>query len=253
MGSLITLGLAEIQVGAAGANGVMPGSMAKIGAAYRDTCKLAQAASEITEHFEEGKAAPKVRKKAKTMPVLTFSVMDPDVLMLINYIGGTNVGTEGAPKWGFDGSEAVANKAIRVMSEQGLWVDIPNGDIEAVINADMSAKGLFMVDFTVTPMAVTEGKPIQAYDGTSGLTVDPTSLSFAATADSSGKTITATSSGSVTYAAAPSNAEWLTVTRNGKVVTVKVSANTNTESRTAIVTIVADGLTAYVPVTQAGA
>ena len=145
------------------------------------------------------------------------------------------------------------SKAIRVMSEQGLWVDIPNGDIEAVINADMSAKGLFMVDFTVTPMAVTEGKPIQAYDGTSGLTVDPTSLSFAATADSSGKTITATSSGSVTYAAAPSNAEWLTVTRNLKVVTVKVSANTNTESRTAIVTVVADGLTAYVPVTQAGA
>lgn len=253
MGSLITLGLAEIQVGAAGASGVMPGSMAKIGATYRDTCKLEQADSEVTEHFEEGKAAPMVRKKAKNLPVLTFSIMDPDVQMLIDYIGGDDIGGGGSPKWGFDGSEAVANKAIRVMSEQGLWVDIPNADIEAVIDADMSAKGLFMVNFTVTPMAVSDGKPIHAYDGTTGLAVTPTLLTFGASADNTGKTITASSSGNVTYAAAPSNAEWVTVTRANKVVTVKVAANANTEDRTTIVTIVADGLTAYVPVTQAGA
>lgn len=253
MGSLITLGLAEIQVGAASAAGTMPGSLAKIGATYRDTCKVAQAASEVTEHFEEGKSAPKVRKKTKSMPVLNFSIMDPDVQMLIDYIGGSNVGTVEAPKWGFDGSEAVANKAIRVKTEQGLWIDVPNADIEAVINADLSAKGLFMVDFTITPMAVTSGKPIHSYDGTSGLVVSPTSLNFTAAADTVGKTITATSTGNVTYAAAPSNDEWITVTRNLKVVTVKVSANTNSESRTAVVTIVADGLTAYVPVTQAGA
>jgi hypothetical protein len=29
--------------------------------------------------------------------------MDCDVQMLIDYIGGTNTGTEQAPKWGFDG------------------------------------------------------------------------------------------------------------------------------------------------------
>jgi len=55
----------------------------------------------------------------------------------------------------------VANKSILVESEQGLNFEIPNADIEAVINADMSAKGIFLVDFTVTPMAVSAGKAIR--------------------------------------------------------------------------------------------
>lgn len=247
---MITLGLSEIQVATVESSGDMPVSMTKIGKTYKDTCKVNQAASEVTEHFEEGKSAPEVRKKSKKIPVATFSIMDPDVDLLANYVGGSNDGG----KWGFNGDEIVANKAIRIKSEQGLWVDIPNADIEAVINADMSAKGIFLVDFTVTPMSVPTGKKaILAYPAPTALVVDPTTLSFTSSADSVGKTITATSSGNVTYAAAPAEAEWLTVTKSAKVVTVKVLANANSEARTAYVTIIADGKTAVVPVTQAGA
>lgn len=159
--SLITLGLSQIKVGAAAANGTMPNQLTKIGKTYKDTCKIAQDAAEVTEHYEEGKAAPEVRKKSKKIPVLTFSIMDADVQFLIDYIGGENVGTTEAPKWGYSGDEVVANKAVKVESEQGLDFEIPNGDIEAVINADMSAKGIFLVDFTVTPCAVTAGKAIR--------------------------------------------------------------------------------------------
>lgn len=159
--SLITLGLSQIKVGAAAANGTMPAQLTKIGKTYKDTCKIAQDAAEVTEHYEEGKAAPEVRKKSKKIPVLTFSIMDADVQFLIDYIGGENVGTTDAPKWGYSGDEIVANKAVKVESEQGLDFEIPNGDIEAVINADMSAKGIFLVDFTVTPCAVTSGKAIR--------------------------------------------------------------------------------------------
>lgn len=159
--SLITLGLSQIKVGAAAANGTMPAQLTKIGKTYKDTCKIAQDAAEVTEHYEEGKAAPEVRKKSKKIPVLTFSIMDADVQFLIDYIGGENVGTTEAPKWGYSGDEVVANKAVKVESEQGLDFEIPNGDIEAVINADMSAKGIFLVDFTVTPCAVTSGKAIR--------------------------------------------------------------------------------------------
>ncbi len=159
--SLITLGLSQIKVGAAAANGTMPAQLTKIGKTYKDTCKIAQDAAEVTEHYEEGKAAPEVRKKSKKIPVLTFSIMDADVQFLIDYIGGENVGTTDAPKWGYSGDEVVANKAVKVESEQGLDFEIPNGDIEAVINADMSAKGIFLVDFTVTPCAVTSGKAIR--------------------------------------------------------------------------------------------
>lgn len=155
---MITLGLTEISVGTASAEGTMPSALTKIGKTYKDTAKLQQAAADVTEHYEEGKAAPEVRKKQKKMPVLTFSIMDPDADLMSKYIGGT----ADSGKWGFDGDEVVANAAIHVESEQGLCFDIPNGDIEAVINADMSAKGILLVDFTVTPCAVTSGKAIRA-------------------------------------------------------------------------------------------
>ena len=159
--SLITLGLCEIQVGEASVAGTMPVSLTKIGKTYKETCKIAQDSADVTEHYEEGKAAPEVRKKSRKMPTLTFSIMDACVQDLVDYVGGENVGSSEAPAWGYDGDEVVANKAIKVVTEQGLDFEIPNGDIEAVINADMSAKGIFLVDFTVTPCAVETGKALR--------------------------------------------------------------------------------------------
>lgn len=157
--SVITIGLARIAVGTAAPNGTMPAELAKIGKVYKDTCKIAQDAAEVTEHFEEGKSAPEVRKKTKKVPKVTFSLMDCDPDALVKYIGGEKVNTNG---WGFNGDEITSNIAIKIESEQGLDFCIPNADVEAVINADMSAKGIFLVDFTVTPCAVTSGKAISA-------------------------------------------------------------------------------------------
>lgn len=159
--NLITLGLCEIQVGDAAPSGVMPAKLAKIGKTYKDTAKIQQESSDVTEHFEEGKAAPEVRRKARKIPTLVFSIMDASVQDLIDYVGGENVGTDAKPAWGYDGNEVVANKAIKVLTEQGLDFEIPNGDIEAVINADLTASGIFLVDFTVTPMAVASGKALR--------------------------------------------------------------------------------------------
>lgn len=80
------------------------------------------------------------------------------------------------------------------------------------------------------------------------LTVTPKSLSFASAADTTGKPITATSTGTVT---AESSQSWATVTVTAKVATVKVTANTGAE-RTAVVNLTADGKSAGVMVTQAG-
>lgn len=156
--SLITLGLCQIKVGTASPAGTMPTELNKIGKTYKDTCKIAQDAADVTEHYEEGMAAPEVRKKSRKIPRLTFSIMDANVDDLVAYVGGEKLDGE---KWGYDGNEVVANKAIFVETEQGLDFEIPNGDIEAVINADMSAKGIFLVDFTVTPMAVSAGKALR--------------------------------------------------------------------------------------------
>ena len=165
---MITLGLTEILVGTASPNGTMPqeSALKKLGKTYKDTAKLSQETSEVTEHYEEGRAAPEVRKKSKKLPKLTFSIMDADIDVLVAYVGGTKVNKSGnsKTKWAFDGSEDVENRAILVKSEQGLFFEIPNADIEAVINADMSAKGIFLVEFTVTPLAVKDGKALRAYD-----------------------------------------------------------------------------------------
>ena len=151
--SKYTLGLCEIKVGDVAETGDMPDSLAKIGKTYKDTAKITQNASDVTEHYEEGKAAPEIRKKSKKIPTLEFSVMDADADTLATNIGGTATGSVGSKSWEFDGDEIVANKAIKVVTEQGFDIDIPNGDIEATIDADLSAKGIFLVKFVVTPCA----------------------------------------------------------------------------------------------------
>ena len=57
-------------------------SMTKIGKTYKDTANINQDAADVTEHFEEGKSAPEVRKKSKKIPKVTFSLMNPDPTML---------------------------------------------------------------------------------------------------------------------------------------------------------------------------
>ena len=154
----ITLGLCQIKVGTAAPSGDMPANMTKIGKTYKDTAKITQDAADVTEHFEEGMAAPEVRKKSKKIPKVIFSLMDANPQMLADYVGGEVTVKNGKKIWGFNGDELVENKAILIETEQGLDFEIPNADIDAVINADMSAKGIFLVDFTVTPMAVATGK-----------------------------------------------------------------------------------------------
>ena len=112
--------------------------------------------------FEEFIASQSIK-----IPVLSFSIMDPDPQVLADYVGGSfdaEVAGTSPATWGFDGSEVVVNKAIKVETAQGMVLDVPNADIEAVINAEFSNKGIFLVDFTVTPMAVTSGKAIYAYE-----------------------------------------------------------------------------------------
>jgi hypothetical protein len=80
------------------------------------------------------------------------------------------------------------------------------------------------------------------------LSVDPTSLSFAKSANTTGKTFTVHSDS--TFAVA-SSGSWATATINGEEVIVKVTANTGGE-RTATITVTdANSQTATVTVTQA--
>lgn len=86
------------------------------------------------------------------------------------------------------------------------------------------------------------------------LVVSPTSLSFSKAADSTGKTVTATTNASTVTATVPEAAAWLTATESDKVVTFTVAANSaaSAPERSADVIITdANGATATITVTQA--
>lgn len=79
------------------------------------------------------------------------------------------------------------------------------------------------------------------------LKLDKTKLYFGNAADTTGKVVTASSTGNVT---ASKDADWITVSTSGKATTVKVEANTTGNVRTGVVTITADGKSSRVEVTQ---
>lgn len=150
--STITLGLSEIQVGKIGDDGSEATSYTKIGKTYQNTCKLTQDSSEVTEHYEEGQSAPEVRKKKKKVPILSFSIMDPDPKFLSAYLGGTVEGEGDEAIWSWGDTDDDIEASIRVIPEVGLVYTIPRGDIEATLNNDFSSQGLNLVDFKVTPL-----------------------------------------------------------------------------------------------------
>lgn len=80
-----------------------------------------------------------------------------------------------------------------------------------------------------------------------GVPLDKYELNFASAADTTGKTIAATSRGNVT---AESNCDWITASTSSKSVTIKVAANTTGERRVGHVIVSADDTASYVEVLQ---
>lgn len=103
-----------------------------------------------------------------------------------------------------------------------------------------------LLHYVVKCLKPASGKTVKPYTE-GGLAIDKSELYFGNAADTTGKTVTATSTGNVS---AKSSADWCTVTCAAKVATVKVSANSTGAPRRASVTITADGKTAVIDVLQ---
>lgn len=97
----------------------------------------------------------------------------------------------------------------------------------------------------ITAVSIVE----ESVDGVS-ISASPSSLSFVA---SSAEDAEVSVSGATSITSANGNRSWLTVTYTGTTVTVAAADNSNTSARSGKVTIVANGETLIVPVTQAGA
>lgn len=137
--------------------------------------------------------------------------------------------------------------AFRVTPEdpacEGFLIERSTVSVEDTFDTAEGKKWKYSAD-VLKPASGNQVKPYLAQ----ALPVAPASLVFEKEADSTGKTITVTSTGAVT---ASSSESWATVTVASKVATVKTTANTG-PLRTANITLTADGKTSVVTVYQAG-
>ena len=161
MNAKYTYGLKEVLVGTADAStGAVPAiaNLTKLGEVYQDTCSFNQDDPDITEHREEGVAAPKVVQVTKTLPYITLSLMNPSADVLSKVFGGTASGDV----WGINGDEADVVKSVRLVTKVGLDFGIPNAMLTAKMNSTtIGDKTIVLVDVTIRPQAVASGKAFQ--------------------------------------------------------------------------------------------
>ncbi len=161
MSAKYTYGLKGIYVGTADpSTGAVPAmaNLTKLGEVYQETCNFNQDDPEITEHREEGVAAPKVVQQSKTLPYITLSLMDPSAAVLASVFGGTPSGDN----WGINGDEADVVKSVRLVTKVGLDFGFPNALLTAKMNTTtIGDKTIVLVDVTIRPQAVASGKAFQ--------------------------------------------------------------------------------------------
>ena len=226
----VTWGKPKIEFGVSNA-GAIAANFSVMPTIEENTCLLTTVKGSAQELFGEGHELV-ARKMQKSYKQLAMSVFIPS----------------GTPDPIQDEDGVIKNYySVRLTPEDntldGFVMPCCNVEVEEEWS---SAKGK-QLKYIFSSLKPASGKMIQPYSE-NGLTVSPVALYFSNAADSTGKTVTASSTGNITSAVATEG--WITVTSAAKVATVKVTANESGAVRNGYVRITADGKTAVVPVTQ---
>jgi len=129
----------------------------------------------------------------------------------------------------------------------GIIIDRTNVSVEDSWDVKNGLKWKFTHDV----LKPASGNKVKEYNPNLILSVTPSSLSLTKAADATGKNINVSQSGGITSVS--SSQSWCSVSASDGIVSVKVTANDTGSDRSAAIVIVADGKTATVQVTQAGA
>ncbi len=195
-----------------------------------DTAKITPTLGDKKEAIESGGDIVDVRH-GKTKYVLEFEVFVK----------------KGEPRPIEDEDGIISGEhAFRIIPEDSACVGMQLDRCAGTVEESYSDTDGIMLKYSFDVMKPASGKKVKPYTD-NGLSVTPGALYFTGAADTTGKTITATSTGNVT---ASSSESWCTVTASAKIATVKVSANSTGAARTAYVTLTADSKTTQVAVLQ---
>ncbi|MDR1456379.1 MAG: hypothetical protein LBJ01_12060 [Tannerella sp.] len=160
MASVVTLGLAKIEVGELESDGGMGTSLAPLGYTYKETAQMAQEDGTTTDHEVEELDTPLESSTQPGKLSFNFSIADPDLDTLAKIFGGTVTGT----KWNMPDASPELELSVRITPRKGLMFEIPRAKVVAKFNGSFSKTTLFLVEVSCTVL-----QPLKS--GTSRVTV----------------------------------------------------------------------------------
>ncbi|MDR2139773.1 MAG: hypothetical protein LBP50_09530 [Tannerella sp.] len=160
MASTVTLGLAEIKVGAIDADGGMGTSLSRLGYTFQNTAQMQQEDGTTTDFIVEELDTPLASITQPGKLSFNFSIADPDVDTLAKIFGGTADTTSTPNTWSAPDASPELELSIEIVPKQGLKFKIPRAKVTAKFNGSFSKTSLFLVEVScVVLQPVKAGEP----------------------------------------------------------------------------------------------
>jgi len=151
---VITLGLSSIKTGAIAQDGGMGQTLAALGYTYEDTAKMTQEDPTVTEFYAEEVDDPVAAISRAGKTGFEFSIMNPDVSVLADLMGGTADTTNNT--WTAPDTVYECEKSVEITPKQGFKIEVPRMKLQTKINAEFSKKGIMLIEVKGTVMAPTK-------------------------------------------------------------------------------------------------
>ncbi|PLK44406.1 hypothetical protein [Emticicia sp. TH156] len=156
MGKLVTIGLAKIEVGEIGTNGVMGTSLETIGHTAEGSCTIETADPEITEFFVEELDEPIHTAAKMAVTTITFQLASPDLEQCKAVFGGDLNPETGTPtSWDYPSGLVTIEKSVKITPKEGLIFSIPRAKITAKFTGQFGRSETLKVEVVITVLKPT--------------------------------------------------------------------------------------------------
>jgi hypothetical protein len=131
-------------------------TLATVGYTYQGTCTMTTEDPETTDFFAEELDDPVLSISRSGKTTFSFSLMNPDVNVLQQFLGGTVSSSGDTAKWNAPGIMPVIEKSVKITPQMGLIFEIPRLKITAKINGPFSKSEMFLLEVSGTVLVPTK-------------------------------------------------------------------------------------------------
>lgn len=148
---LATMGLKKIFIAPASEDSSMPAKGSgwlDLGDVYQETCTLKDDDPETTEYKSET-SSKVITLIGETVTNIQLTLLDPDLVLLSRYFGGSVSGEKGQRKWVRPKKLPYKEWGIWLQPEEGFFVGAANVRIIPKFEITYSSKGVCLVPITI--------------------------------------------------------------------------------------------------------